>query len=163
MKEMIKDMAIAIVVALIVVQFVRPTIVNGPSMESTLQDRDYLLLSRQAYHSEQPEYGDIVVVQCDALDEKIIKRVIGLPGDEIKVEDNKVYRNGELLKETYIKEQGVVPGEVDITVPEEEVFVMGDNRGNSMDSRVLGCLRQSDIYGKAFFRVFPFKEWGKLS
>ena len=82
----------------------------------------------------------------------------------MKVSDNKVYLNGELLQEEYIKEQGVVPGEIEVTVPSGELFVMGDNRRVSIDSRYeeVGCVPVDQVVGKAFFKLYPFKEMGKL-
>lgn len=93
-----------------------------------------------------------------------IKRVIGLEGDHIKIEDGKVYRNGKELKEDYIPE-GVTTQEKsysDITVPKDCVFVMGDNREHSTDSRDFGCIPISKVESKVAFRFWPFSKFGKI-
>ncbi len=169
MKEILRDILIAAAIALIVIQFVRPVVVHETSMTDTLQPGDYLLMNKIIYKNHEAERGDIVVLHSDLKQDNgreklLIKRVIGLPGDTVFISDNSVYINGELLEEEYIREPGVVPGDIDITVPEGEYFVMGDNRGNSIDSRseAVGCVRHEDLVGKAFFRLFPFKNIGKI-
>ena len=169
-KEIIKDVLIALAIALVIIQIVRPTVVKESSMEPTLYENNYVFLAKQAYTFGEPERGDIIVFKSDLENEDsngkklLIKRIIGLPGDTVKVEDNKVYLNGELLNEPYIKDQNDVPGEVEIKVPEGQVFVMGDNRRVSLDSRSekVGCVNIDDIVGKAFFRLFPIQDAGRL-
>ncbi len=169
MKEIIRDVIIAAIIAIVVIQFVRPVVVHETSMTNTLQPGDYLLMNKMIYKNHEAERGDIVVLhselkQDNGREKLLIKRVVGLPGDTILIRDNSVYINGELLEEDYIREQGVVPGDIDMTVPEGEYFVMGDNRGNSIDSRFeeVGCVKQEALVGKAFFRLFPFKNIGKI-
>lgn len=161
MKEIIKDVVIAAIIAIIVIQFIRPTVVKESSMEATLFENNYIFLNKQAYTFGEPKRGDIIVFHSsltreDGSEKLLIKRIIGLPGDTVKVSDNCVYLNGALLHEDYIKEQGVVPG--------GELFVMGDNRRVSIDSRYeeVGCVKIDDVVGKAFFRLFPFRDIGKL-
>ena len=169
MKEIIKDVVIAAIIAIIVIQFIRPTVVKESSMEATLFENNYIFLNKQAYTFGEPKRGDIIVFHSsltreDGSEKLLIKRIIGLPGDTVKVSDNCVYLNGELLHEDYIREQGVVPGDIEVTVPEGELFVMGDNRGNSIDSRSeeVGCVKHKDLVGKAFFGLYPFKNIGKI-
>ena len=169
MKEILRDIVIAAAIAFIVIQFGRPVVVHETSMTDTLQPGDYLLMNKKIYRHNEAERGDIVVLHSNLTQENgreklLIKRVIGLPGDTVFIKDNSVYINGELLEEDYIREPGVVPGDVDITVPEGEYFVMGDNRGNSIDSRSeeVGCVKHKDLVGKAFFRLYPFKNIGKI-
>ena len=169
MKEILRDIVIAAAIAFIVIQFVRPVVVHETSMTDTLQPGDYLLMNKKIYRHNEAERGDIVVLHSNLTQENgreklLIKRVIGLPGDTVFIKDNSVYINEELLEEDYIREPGVVPGDVDITVPEGEYFVMGDNRGNSIDSRSeeVGCVKHKDLVGKAFFRLYPFKNIGKI-
>lgn len=138
--------------------------VDGSSMEQTLHDGERLILSSMAY---EPQYEDIVVIARGDTKEPLIKRVIGLPGDTIDIDEKTgdVYRNSKLLKEPYIsvptaREQMTGP----ITVPEGCVFVMGDNRerGRSLDSRSMGCVDIDDIVGKAVYRLLPLDRRGGL-
>ena len=163
----IKDVIIACIIALVISAFIRPTIVQETSMEPTVEPRDYLLMSRQAYRFGQLDYGDIVIFRSDLkLDAEhnklLIKRVIGLPGDTIAVHDGEVYLNGEQLNEPYIAEGGT-PGFVEeTTLGDGEVFVMGDHREVSVDSRSFGPIPQDVIVGKAVFRLWPFSGFGPL-
>lgn len=129
--------------------------VDGDSMTNTLSHGDRMLLSTAFY---EPAYGDVVVVRRHN-DSPLIKRVIGLPGDSIRIDgvSGVVYRNGEALHEPYIKD-GYTPqnGMTHTVIVEENmVFVMGDNRGGSLDSRVLGPLSMDDVVGKVFYRLSP--------
>lgn len=167
-KEMLTNILIAIVFALILVFFIRPTIVRQTSMQNTLNPGDYLLMYQRAYTFKTPEYGDIIVFESNIREtvkknKLLIKRVIGLGGDTIQISDGKVYRNGTELKEDYTKD-GTTPGDVNITVPENQCFVMGDNRIVSVDSRsdMVGCVPYERIKGKAIVRLFPFTEIRKL-
>lgn len=168
-KEWIKDILIAVVVGIIIVQFIRPTIVKEHSMEGTLHENDYIFLSLQAYRFGKPESGDIIVFHSDlktaaGKEKLLVKRIIGLPGDTISISDGAVYRNGVALDEPYTLE-GHTDGQMEeVTVPEDCLFVMGDNRQNSIDSRDpnVGCVSMDQVMGKAFFRLFPFNAIGKL-
>lgn len=153
----------------------RSITVDGQSMNDTLQHQDKVIAFNLFY---TPERGDIVVLQADRLrpagaktfGEPIIKRVIGVAGDTLKFdfEKGEVYRNGELIKEDYIKEFTVNPESCEsgreYTVPEGYVFVMGDNRNNSTDSRDyrVGMVDTDLIMGKAVFRFMPFDSMGLL-
>lgn len=174
MKEWIKDIVIALVIALIVVQFIKPTIVKESSMEPNFYANDYLFVSKQAYSfNHEVERGDVIVFKSDLDREEpgkegekklLIKRVIGLPGDTVTVKDGEVYLNGMQLEESYIKE-GTTSGEVDeFVVPEGEYFVMGDNRRVSIDSRDLrvGAVDGDRIVGKVVLRVYPFNKFGLI-
>lgn len=167
-KEWIKSMVIAVAAALIIIQFIMPTSVYGVSMEPSLEHKDILLVNRQAYSgSDSPERGDIIVFESDYLDEdgnnkKLVKRVIGIPGDTVEVTQGKVYINGKESNEDYTLD-GTTNGEVKaITVPDETVFCMGDNRLHSTDSRYseVGCIEYEKIAGKVFFRLYPFNKIG---
>ncbi len=165
--EWIKVIGITVVLAYIITSFVRPTLVIGDSMTNTFQPYDYLLVSRKAYANKLPEYGDVILFQSHLpLDsgngEKIlIKRVIGLPGDTIQILDGKVYRNGEEITESYTRD-GYTDGDLFVEVPEGELFVMGDNRAGSRDSRdpSVGTVPMEVVIGKIFVRLFPFNKIG---
>ena len=164
LKEWIRDIAIAIVIAVLILQFIKPTIVKESSMEPTLYENHYIFLSKQAYTLfGDPERGDIVVfhsdlTRADGAEKLLIKRVVGLPGDVISIVDGKVYINGEEYEEPYIKD-GYTNGYIEgLVVPSGYLFCMGDNRLVSIDSRDdrVGCIEESRIVGKAVFRLAPF-------
>ncbi|MBQ6622224.1 MAG: signal peptidase I [Mogibacterium sp.] len=166
-KSLIKDIIIALILAGIVLYFIRPTIVKQTSMQPTMNPNDYIIMYKQAYRSEGPERGDIIIFQSDLTDSEgneklLIKRAIGLPGDTITVRDDQVWINGELLEEDYLSDDpsnGSGPADiVDMTIPENEYFVMGDHRAVSVDSRYeeIGLVSRDQIKGKAVLRLFPF-------
>jgi signal peptidase I len=143
------------------------TEVSGNSMNDTLTDGDSLWINKFTYLFDEPERYDIVVFPAKDDDDKYyIKRIIGLPGETVWIgEDGLVYINGKPLEDdTYGKElidetrRGIAATE--ITVPENCYFVLGDNRNNSRDSRVIGCISDGDIIGKAVFRFS--KDFGKI-
>lgn len=169
MKDLIKDIVIALVIVLVITAVVKPTIVKEHSMEPTLYENNYLLINKLAYKTGDEKQGDIIVFKSGLQDEKgnsklLIKRIIGLPGDEVTVKDGNVFINGIQLHEEYLND-GITTGEViDYTVPEDHFFVMGDNRLVSIDSRdpSVGCVSEDAILGKAFVRLYPFSEIGGL-
>jgi signal peptidase I len=170
MKEWIRDIVIAVAVAVLVMQFIKPTIVKEHSMEPTLYENNYIFLSKQQYTFADIERGQIVVFRSgfeteNGADKLLIKRVIALPGDTIAISEGSVYLNGESLVEPYIKEPFTGGYVEEITVPDGRVFVMGDNRQSSLDSRDdrVGLISTDTIVGMAFFRVFPFNRFGFLN
>ena len=167
MKEWIKDIAIAAVIAFVILQFIKPTIIKESSMEPNFYENHYLLISKQSYRTHEPERGDVIVfhsslVQENGNEKMLIKRVIGLPGDVIDITGGMVYINGTPVIEPYTKD-GITTGEISgLKVPEGEYFCMGDNRVVSLDSRSpeVGCIKEEDIIGKVFLRLFPFNKIG---
>ncbi len=144
--------------------------VDGSSMEETLQDGDRLWADKLTYRFSDPERFDIIIFppQYDP-DSKFIKRIIGLPGETVYIdEEGNIYIDGEILEENYGKEviradlRGLAA--VEITLGEDEYFVLGDNRNESLDSRyeVVGTVKRSDIFGKAVFRLWPLSGFGVL-
>ena len=171
MKEFIKDLLIAVVIVLAITLAIKPTLVKESSMEPTLYENNYLFVNKLAYITkDHPEYEDIVVFESDIDRDDgkgkklLIKRVIGVEGDNISIADGVVYRNGHPVEDAYTLE-GYTSGQIsDLTVPENEVFVMGDNRSISLDSRnaSVGTVSEEAILGKAFIRLYPFNEFGLL-
>ena len=127
-------------------------------MRPTLENGEYVLVNRMAYRSESPAYGDVVVFHFPIdPDQDFIKRVIGLPGDEIKIQDGQVKVNGRILDEVYIAAAPQYVGSWH--VPAEQVFVLGDNRNNSSDSHSWGPVPLENLIGKAIFAYWPPPEW----
>ena len=132
-----------------------PIKVNGDSMNKTLLDGDIMLLNIIEYHFSDIERFDIVVV--DKGKEYIIKRVIGLPGEEVEYKDNQLYINGKKVKDSY---GNGTTKDFSVTVPEGSYFVLGDNRNNSLDSRYFGAFSKKQILGKTKLTIFPFSRMG---
>lgn len=159
--------AIAILAALFIVTFIGQRVqVDGHSMEDTLQDRDNLICDKLSYRFGEPERFDVVVIYpTEEKKDRWIKRIIGLPGEEVRIdEDGNIYINGEILEEEYGKEVLTDPGLAvePIQLGEDEYWVMGDNRNHSSDSRVIGPVPKSRILGKAFIRIYPFSKFGLI-
>ncbi|MFD0619213.1 signal peptidase I [Paenibacillus sp. GCM10027629] len=168
------SIAVSFILALFVCTYIiQPTKVSGHSMEPTLHDTERLFILKWTHtFSMTPNYGDIVVIDSridrnrtfsdEFLDNPFfnflthndeheiffIKRVIGKPGDTLEIRDHHVYRNGQLLKEPYIKETMLDLSEQTFVVPKDHIFVMGDNRNHSKDSRDIGFIPLSHVLGK---------------
>lgn len=132
--------------------------VEGFSMVPTLQDGEFVLVNRVAYRLGQPQRGDIIVFHHPSgqQHEDLIKRVIGLPGDSINVSNGTVTVNGTHLKEAYIAAPPSYTG--DWVVPDNQLFVLGDNRNNSSDSHQWGFVPQEDVIGKAVMIYWPLNQ-----
>jgi len=167
--DWVKTIVISLALAFLIVQVIKPTIVSGESMYPTLNDRDYLILNRMAYKFGDIDRGDIIVFKTDlkqdnGKEKDLIKRVIAIPGDHLVIKDSKVYINGEVQNEPYIHNE-YTSGDIDIVIPDNDVFVMGDNRENSRDSRSsdIGLVNESDIIGEVMIRLFPFNKIGTVN
>lgn len=135
--------------------------VDGTSMNPTLQNGEFVLVSRLAYKMHPPERGDIIVFRSTTDDLDLIKRVIGLPGDEVRVEGGRVIVNEQLLEEPYITAPAEYSGRWQ--VPEGHLFVLGDNRNNSSDSHAWGVLPLENVIGKGLMIYWPPDEWGLIN
>lgn len=167
MKNLIKEwgipLGVSIILYLLLTRFVFLNIhVPTPSMYPTIKENDRIFVSR-IYKPENLKRGDIVVFYFKEKDERLVKRLIGLPGDKVEIKsDGSVYVNDEKLDEPYVKNPGGPGGTYD--VPKESYFFLGDNRNNSLDSRLWNnpYISSSDILGKAQFVYFPFNRFGRL-
>lgn len=145
------------------------TVVNGESMYDTLNDGDNLWVDKFSYHFKDPQRFDIVVFPMYDGEEYFIKRIIGMPGETVRIDhQGNIYINGELLEEDYGYET-IEPGMVGrafegVTLGDDEYFVMGDNRNESEDSRfdIVGNVKREDLMGKAVFRLWPIASFGTL-
>ncbi|WP_245920912.1 signal peptidase I [Melghirimyces profundicolus] len=140
-----------------------PYEVHGESMFPTLKGEELLLVNMWIYDISEPRYGDIIVFHTKE-NRDFIKRVIGKPGDRIAVEGGKVIRNGKALIEPYINKQTFAGDRIrktlpEMVVPKGHLFVMGDNRSNSRDSRDIGAIRISEVVGRADLKLTPLKEF----
>lgn len=154
---------IIIIFAIIIIRsfIVTPVRVNGTSMVPTLKDGEIMLLNKIDYRFHDIKRFDIVVVKTD--DEKIIKRVIGLPGETLKYENDTLYIDGQEVKEEYTRKDTKDFNINDLgykTIPQNSYFVMGDNRSNSKDSRIIGPVSRKQITGKASLVILPLKNKG---
>lgn len=166
--EWLRAIVLALVVGGVLSFTIRPTLVSGNSMTPTLNDRNYLIIDKMSYRFEEPSRGDIVVFKTalktvDGSPKDLIKRVVALPGDAVRITDGQVYINNQLLRESYVQE-AFTDGEVEVSVPEGKVFVLGDNREVSMDSRSveIGFVPIDKIRGRILIRVLPVNDFGQV-
>lgn len=169
--DFIEMFVIAMSVVLIIFTFFfRQTVVDGDSMMNTLQNEERLLITNCFY---TPKRSDIIVFQTTETGRKypLVKRIIALEGDTVRIERHGIYVNGELLSEPYayttdphyVYQDGLMScfdlGK-SYTVPEDHIFVLGDHRDNSADSRSFGFVPENSILGHVFLRIMPFSEFG---
>lgn len=151
--------ALALCLRLFVFELVR---VEGPSMQPTLEDNELLFVEKVSKLFGDPSRYDVVICHYDESNTNYVKRVIGLPGETISIVDGRPYINGEPLTDDQygsgLKPRDMAP----VTIPEDCVFVMGDNRANSMDSASIGPIPKKYIVGHAVFIVWPFSQIGGL-
>lgn len=155
---------IGAITALIYIFIMAPYVVQGRSMESTLHDRERVIVNKAIYYLQDPHPGDIVIIHPDASGDNWIKRVIAVAGDKVEAKNDQLYINGQPLDEPYLaenKQKAAAAGVTltddfgPITVEPGSVFVMGDNRNNSMDSRMIGPVRLDHVVGRAEVVYWP--------
>lgn len=161
----LRDLAIMIIVVALFTTFIADrTKVIGNSMEPHIHDGDLFVLNKITYRFSEPERYDIIVFPYNHGQSNYIKRIIGLPGETVEILDGEVIINGEVLGENFGMEEIRYDGnqKYPLTIPEDEYFVMGDNRNNSTDSRYqdVGTIKKEDIIGKAGLRIYPFSGFG---
>ncbi|OYD08476.1 signal peptidase I [Paludifilum halophilum] len=151
---------LALLVILIKMFLFSPYMVHGQSMSPSLKGEERIIVNKWTYYFATPSYGDIIVFRTDE-NRNMIKRVIGLPGDVVSIESGYVFRNGERLDEPYLDKR--VRGFLERTeVTEGHLFVLGDNRNNSLDSRQLGLIPMDRVVGRADLILTPLDEMGVL-
>jgi signal peptidase I len=154
----------AVIAALIVLPFryfvAQPFIVSGVSMSPTFETGEYLIVDEISYRFSEPQRGDVVIVKKPGTkSENLIKRVMGLPGETLRYKNNvltisnKENPGGFVVEEPYLK--NIRTGDFEAALGSDQYFVMGDNRGVSLDSRIIGPIRRDAIIGEAFLRLFP--------
>lgn len=155
-KELLFEILIALIFAYILTSFVSTTIVIGNSMYPTFTDKDYLIINRFAYKVTEPHHSDIIVFKSNVDGNKnLIKRVIATEGDKIRIKDGQVCVNDIALNEPYLASEST-SGNIDIVVPHGKIFVLGDNRNHSLDSRFneVGLVDIKSIIGKVLIKIF---------
>ena len=155
-KEIIPYIIILVAVVLIRSFIVTPVIVSGSSMDKTLSDNDILLLKK---YDKKYTRGEVIVFNYEG--SKLVKRVIGLPGETVSYKDGKLYINNNETEDRF----SVITHDFDLSdigvdkIPEDYYFVLGDNRNKSSDSRIIGLIHKNDILGSTSFSLFPFKSF----
>ena len=158
--DAIKDYVyIVLAVVLIRTFLVTPALVDGDSMNDNLKNNDLVIINKLVYRVSDIKRFDVVVVKNDADHDKIIKRVIGLPNENIIYRNNKLYINKELVETNIVFKN---TSDFEYTTKGNEYFVLGDNRPDSKDSRYLGPFSKKKILGRVKIRLFPFNKIGKI-
>lgn len=169
-KNTVRDYIVSIIAALIIALTFRNYVfaradVDGESMMSTLHDKDIIFVEKISNITHKYKKGQIIIFNSKNYNQDIyVKRIVATEGDEIEIKDGKVFLNGSELKEPYLDESTITqPGpymteKQKYKLKKGEVFVLGDNRGNSVDSRVLGPINIKDIEGHVILRIYPFSK-----
>ncbi|MDD6224614.1 MAG: signal peptidase I [bacterium] len=163
LKEIIPYILIIISILLIKKYVFTTVLVNGDSMNNTLKNKDLMILNKIEYHLKGIKRFDIIVANVS--NTKLIKRIIGMPGDYIEYQNNELYINGEKVDDPYgngtTYDFDLKSLEID-KIPANYYFVLGDNREDSIDSRMIGLVSKDDILGHASFILFPLNRFGSV-
>lgn len=154
LKELLPYIIILIVIVLVRTFIATPIKVNGNSMYKTLNGKEYMILNKLA----KIDRYDIVVLDTD--DDELIKRVYGMPGEKVSIEDGNIYINDKKIEDKYA--YGNTSSYEAIILGDDEYFVLGDNRVVSLDSRIIGPIKDKDIKGTTNFIIYPFNKFGSL-
>jgi signal peptidase I len=162
--EIVVIVAAAFAIAMLVQAFlVKPFTIHQVSMEPTLDESDRILINRVTYHFREPKNGDVVVFHSPVTaGEDLVKRVVAVGGDKVEVSGGKLYVNGVEQTEPYLLEQGFAGEYPETLIGVGQLFVMGDNRNNSGDSRFFGPISQKLVMGCAFVVYWPIGHWRGL-
>ena len=167
--EITKIVIIALLIVIPIRYFIfQPFLVRGQSMMPTFENGDYLIVDQLSYRFREPQRGEVVVFKYPQNpSQRYIKRIIGLPGETIEIEDGKIiiYQEEErqvLNESDYLPPDISTPGDIQVSLAENEYFVLGDNRAVSADSRKFGPLPRENIIGRVFLRAWPFTALAKF-
>ena len=165
--ETVSTILIVLFFAFVIRAFIfQPFVVEGSSMVPTFHDHNYLIVNKFVYRFATPKRGDVIVFQSPTIrNTDFIKRVIGLPGDVVRVEKDQVFVNGKKIDEPYINHEtdgssALQPASLERFLSSTQYWVMGDNRNHSSDSRDWGPLESTAIIGQATITVFPTQDFG---
>jgi signal peptidase I len=164
-RSWLRDLVISIAISGFIILFLyQPVKVEGTSMLPGLQDQERIFINKFVYKFEPIERGDVVVFRYPRDPAKsYIKRVVGMPGDSIRIDRGRVYVNGKKLPETYVPREFTDNHSYsELTVPAHYYYVLGDHRSMSNDSREFGPVGEEHIYGKAVFVYWPMEKLGRL-
>lgn len=160
LRELLETIVLSLVIFLLIRLVIQNYRIESHSMQPNFFEGEFILVNKLAFKLGEPSRGEVIVFHNPGnVEEDYIKRVIGLPGDEVEIREQTVYVNGQELVEPYATNpfrDNYGP----MTVPDNHLFVMGDNRGNSSDSRRIGPIPEELIVGQAWLRVWPFDRWG---
>jgi len=166
--DIIKLIIIAFLIVWPIHKFIfQPFYVVGASMEPSFYNKDYLIIDKLSYNIGKPGRGDVAIfISPKNSNNFLIKRVIGLPGERVVIENNKIevfnnkYPEGKVLSESYLNAGDKTRGSVDVRLKPGEYYLLGDNRNMSLDSRIFGPVKEKNIIGRAWVRGWPLKEAG---
>lgn len=164
LRDWVVSLSVAVIAALLIQNYAfAQTEVRNVSMQGTLYEGQRLIEDKITYYFYAPDRGDIVIINGPEAENRLIKRVVGLPGDVLDIRNGRVYINDTQLDEPYAKGD-TLPNALTVPykVPAETVFVMGDNRMRSEDSRAFGAVPLTSIEGRAVFRLWPLSKFGQI-
>ncbi|HEY8888855.1 MAG TPA: signal peptidase I [Clostridium sp.] len=163
--EVAKSIAISLIIAVFMINYIfQIVIVSGESMVPTLQNNDKLILEKVSKLITSVKRNDIVVIKYPAdISQRLIKRVIAVAGDKVEISNNVLYINGTVINEFY-KNENFMKDYDETVVPQDSIFVLGDNRNFSKDSRSsdIGFVKLNLLEGKAIIRLYPFNKMGRI-
>jgi len=167
--EVVKIVLVALVIVVPIRYFLfQPFLVDGESMEPNFEEGDYLIVDELSYRMREPKRGEVIVFKAPSSPStRYIKRIIGLPGETVEIKDGIVMvikdNQAEIIDEsTYLPKDLKTVGNTMISIPDNEFFVLGDNRSVSSDSRTWGLLPRKNIIGRVYVRVWPFTAFAKI-